>query len=114
MIVRPSFIAAAIASPWETGDNFTNSPTKTATGAYKVEVVEEGYQGGGGVGTCVAHLFLGWTIFSFIFILSVSLLTFLTLTIFALSLLPITPITVSSTFLGTIRMASPATLADIE
>lgn len=57
MIIRPSFTAAAIASSWETGYDFTNYPAKMTTGTYKVEVVRGGYQGEGGVGTCVAHLF---------------------------------------------------------
>ncbi len=89
-------------------------PAKTTTGAYKVEIVGGRYQGGGGVGTCVAHLFEGNTFFSFILILSMSLFTFFALTIFALSPLLITPIALYSTVLGTIRMASPATLTDIE
>lgn len=114
MVTRPSFTAAAISSSWKTGYDFTNSPAKTTTGAYKVEVVGEGYQGGGRFGTCVAHLFLGKTFFSFVLILSVSLFAFFPLTIFALSLLSITPIAFNSTVIGTIRMTSPATLADME
>lgn len=114
MLCRSSYRGTAIVSPGKGGHNFTCLAAKTTTGTVGIGIWWEIYQRREGVRTCVAHLFCCKTFFSVVFIFSVGLFPFFTLAIFTLSFLSITPITQYLTGIGTIALASPATVADIK